>query len=105
MTIIIAAEETGADLSALAELYDRAKTPSERDQVAEEIYVLIGGRIKAMIKRVGRGLGQDDLDGFAREACIEALENSGVTRIKRSDYKRRSKSAAEKWRSKSAAPR
>ena len=85
MTIIIATEETDAELEELSERYDRAKSPSERDQVAEETFALIGGRIKAMIKRVGRGLGQDDLDGFAREAVIEALENSGVTRIKRSD--------------------
>lgn len=85
MTIIFADTDTDTDLSALAERYDRAKTPSERDQVAAEIFALIGGRIKAMIKRVGRGLGQDDLDGFAREAVVEALENSGVTRIKRSD--------------------
>ena len=76
MTIILADNDTDTDLSALAERYDRAKSPSERDQVAEETYVLIGGRIKAMIKRVGRGLGQDDLDGFANEAVVEALENS-----------------------------
>ena len=85
MIIILAENDTDIDLSALAEQYDRAKSPSERDQVAEETYILIGGRIKAMIKRVGRGLGQDDLDGFAREAVVEALENSGVTRIKRGD--------------------
>ena len=85
MTIILAADDIDTDLSALAEQYDRAKSPTERDQVAEETFALIGGRIKAMIKRVGRGLGQDDLDGFAREAVIEALENSGLTRIKRAD--------------------
>jgi len=83
--IIIAADDIDVNLGELAEQYDRAKTPGEREQVAEETYELIGDRIKAMIKRIGRGLGEDDLDGFAREAVVEALENSGVTRIKRSD--------------------
>ena len=85
MIIILAENDIDVDLSALAERYDRAKSPTERDQVADETYALIGGRIKAMIRRVGRGLGQDDLDGFAREAIVDALENSGVTKIKRSD--------------------
>ncbi len=85
MTIIIAANDIDIDLEELAEKFDRAKSPSERDQVAEDTFALIGGRIKAMIKRLGRGRGADDLDGFAREAVVEALENSGVTRIKRSD--------------------
>ena len=38
-----------------------------------------------MIKNVGRSLSEDDLNGFAHEAVVEALENSGMTRIKRSD--------------------
>ncbi len=85
MTIIIAANDIDIDLEDLAERYDRAKSPPERDQVADEAFALIGGRIKAMIKRIGRGLGADDLDGFVREAVVETFENSGVTRIKRSD--------------------
>jgi hypothetical protein len=85
VTIIIAANDIDVDLGALADQYDRAKSPTERDQVAEDTYALIGGRIKSMIKRIGRGLGEDDLAGFAREAVVEALEYSGVTKIKRSD--------------------
>ena len=43
--IILADNDTDTDLSALAEQYDRAKSPSERDQVAEDTFALIGGRI------------------------------------------------------------
>ncbi len=85
MIIIFAADDIDVDLEELAEKYDRAKSQGEREQIAEDTFALIGGRIKSMVKRIGRGLGEDDLNGFAREAVIEALENSGVTRIKRSD--------------------
>ena len=85
MTIIIAADDIEVDIEELAEKYDRAQNPGEREQIAEDTYSLIGGRIKSMIKRVGRGLGEDDLSGFAHEAIIESLENSGVTKLKRSD--------------------
>jgi hypothetical protein len=85
MTIIIAAEDTEQDLEDFAKKYDQANNPGEREGIAEETYGLIGDKIKGMIKRVGRGLGSDDLDGFAREAVTDALENSGVTKIKRSD--------------------
>lgn len=87
MTIIIAANDTDTDLEELAEKYDRAKNSTERDRVAEDTYALIGGRIKRMIQRVSQNwrLSPDDLDGLAREAVIEALENSGVTRLKRGD--------------------
>ena len=85
MVIIFAANDVNIDIEELAERHYRAKSSSEREQITEDTFALIGGRIKSMIKRVGRGLGADDLDGFAREAIIEALENSGLTRIKRSD--------------------
>ena len=85
MIIILADNELDIDLGALAEKYDRAKSPSEREQVAEEAYALIGDRVKSMIKRVGRGLSAEDVNGFAREAVVMGLEKSGVTRIKRSD--------------------
>jgi len=70
MIIIFAADDIDTDLEELAEKYDRAKSPSERDQVAEDTYALIGGRIKSMIKRIGRGLADDDLDGFAGQALF-----------------------------------
>ena len=85
MIIIIAADDIDTDLEELAEKYDRAKNAGELEQIAEDTLALIGGRIKSMIKNVGRGLGEDDLDGFSHEAVIEALENSGMTRIKRGD--------------------
>ena len=85
MTIIIAGNDTDSELEDLAEKYDRAINPGEREQIADEAFGLIGSRIKSMIKRGGRGLGEDDLDGFAHEAVIDALENSGVTKIKRND--------------------
>ena len=85
MTIIIAADDTDAELKEIADRYDRAKNPNERERIAEDAYVLIGDKIKGMVKRVGRGLGADDLEGFAREAVVEALENSGMTKIKKAD--------------------
>jgi len=88
MTIIIAAnDEVDAELEELAENYDRARNTAERERIADSVYLLIGNRIKSMVKRVSQNwrLGADDLDGLAREAVIEALENSGVTRLKRMD--------------------
>ena len=58
MTIIIAADDIDVDLEELTEEYDRAKNPSEREQIAEDTFALISDRIKAMIKRVGRGLAE-----------------------------------------------
>lgn len=88
MIIIIAAnDDIDVYLQNLAGQYDRAKSPLERDRVAEDTYALIGGRIKSMIKRVSQNwrLNPDNLESLAREAVIESLENSGVTKLRRTD--------------------
>lgn len=58
MIIIIAADDIDTELEELAEKYDRAKNAGELEQIAEDTFALIGGRIKSMIKNIGRSLGK-----------------------------------------------
>jgi len=87
MIIIIAAGTTEAEINEIAERYDRARNPNERERIAEEAYALLGNKIQGMIGNVSRGwrIGKDEIDALAWEGLHSALENAGVSKIKRGD--------------------
>ena len=85
--IIAAAGTTEVEVNEIAEKYDRARNPNERERITEEAYELLGIKIKGMIGNVSRGwrIGKDEIDALTWEGLHSALENAGVSKIKRSD--------------------
>jgi hypothetical protein len=86
MTIIVASGDPG-NLDELVQRYDRTADRDQREGIAAEVYELVGGRIKAMITKAakGRQLTPEQTEALAWRALFKGLDESGITRLKRTD--------------------
>lgn len=89
--IVIFAENVGTELeeqvNELADQFGRARTPDERDRISEKVYALVGNNFKSMLGNASKGfrLPSQELEALAWQGLLEALSNSGISRLKRSD--------------------
>src|SRR5208283_2452378 len=86
MLVIYSAQAGNQELERLLDAYDRAKGDREREQVAEQVYPLLQGTLNGMIQGASQGrLDAEQLESLSWEALFRGLNESGVTRLKRSD--------------------
>ncbi|HEY3324133.1 MAG TPA: hypothetical protein VGP72_27015 [Planctomycetota bacterium] len=87
MLIIAAATVDSAELDQFLDRYDHAQSDEQREQIASEVYRLVGARVKAMVSRAAgaQRLPGDQIDAFAWEALIRGLNGSGISTFKRAD--------------------
>ena len=89
MQIIIVAATEADQLELLVGQFDSAKSTDQREQVAGEIFNLVGDKIRSMISYAAKGhaLPQDQIDALAWQALFRGLNESGIVRFKRDSAK------------------
>lgn len=87
MLIIVSANVKLDELQPLLDAYDVAKTDSERDAIAEQVGVMIGGTVQGMLRQKMRGLNlrPDEINALSDEAIRSTLDGYGRTRLRRTD--------------------
>ena len=87
MLIIVAATLDTETLDGLMAQYDHAQSRNQREQVAEKIHGLIGGKIESMIRKraVNLRLDPEQVSSAGWEALLTGLEQCGVTRFQRAN--------------------
>lgn len=83
--IIFAAPETEQALEALQDQFDSAKSDDQREQIATNVYSIVGDKLRSMISYAAKGhkLEEDQLDAFAWQSLYRGLDESGMPRFKR----------------------
>ena len=84
MKIIIAESGVEEELDSLIEQYGVAKSQSEQELIAGQIYTLIGGKIRSMIAHAAkdRQLSEEQKSSLAWEALFRGLNESGMPRFR-----------------------
>jgi hypothetical protein len=91
MIIIYAAtadkQPANKELEELVEAHDRSLSISERERLAERIFPLVEPTIRGLIIRAnqGRPIGDEELHSLAWQVLARGLNETGVSRLKRSD--------------------
>lgn len=82
MHIIIAAEQ---DLEVFVVQFDNAKTDAEREQIAGNVYSVIGDKIRSMVRSAAKGnrLNDDQINALAWQALWRGLNESGIPKFQR----------------------
>ena len=85
--IIAAAIAEVGELEDILDQYDHAQTKGEREKIAFRAWELVGDQVKSMVSRAAGGykLDGDQVESLAWQALFNGLNESGVSRLRRSD--------------------